>query len=159
MAFVRFFTLDSPNRCISSMTRSATDLTQLRVCQLRLTPSHFSGVVTIKSAAPMALKSGVTSPVNSTTLPSQTEQGLQEHNKRHYLNSIKEKKWKETKIGSPTFRSFLRTEMTETFIEKSLVSEERQKSKRSIYKALGKKEVNVQQVHSSSWEATQFSCG
>ena len=57
-----------PNKCISSITSNDTALTYFRVCQLRLTPSHFSGVVTITSAFPMALMSGITSPVNSMTL-------------------------------------------------------------------------------------------
>lgn len=61
------------------MTSRATALTQLLVCQLRLTPSHFSGVVTIRSALATALMSGVTSPVNSTT--------LQQKMSTHYLNN------------------------------------------------------------------------
>ena len=59
---------DSPSRCISSMTRSDTALTYVLFCQLLLTPSHFSGVVTITSALAIALISGITSPVSSTTL-------------------------------------------------------------------------------------------
>lgn len=58
----------APNKWISSMTNRATSFTYFRVCQLRLTPSHFSGVVTMTSALITARISGVTSPVNSTTL-------------------------------------------------------------------------------------------
>ena len=61
----------SPSRCISSITIRATDRTNCLVCQDRLTPSHFSGVVTMTSAEAMACESGTTSPVSSTTnLPS-----------------------------------------------------------------------------------------
>ena len=58
----------SPNKWISSITNSATSFTYFRVCQLRLTPSHFSGVVTMTSALTIASMSGVASPVNSMTL-------------------------------------------------------------------------------------------
>jgi len=37
----------APNRWISSITTSATLVTYARDCQLRLIPSHFSGVATV----------------------------------------------------------------------------------------------------------------
>ena len=46
------------------MSLKITDL----FCQLRLMPSHFSGVVTMTSALSMARMSGELSPVSSTTL-------------------------------------------------------------------------------------------
>lgn len=64
--------LSAPNKWISSMTNSTTSFTYFLVCQLRLTPSHFSGVVTMTSAETIARISGVTSPVNSTTLQRET---------------------------------------------------------------------------------------
>lgn len=56
-----------PNKWISSIMTKLTCRTYPRVCQLRLIPSHFSGVVMIMSASRMVRVSGVLSPVNSTS--------------------------------------------------------------------------------------------
>mmetsp|Transcript_7893 Transcript_7893/g.18898 ORF Transcript_7893/g.18898 Transcript_7893/m.18898 type:complete len:230 (+) Transcript_7893:1555-2244(+) len=56
----------APRRWISSMMRSPTFLTYPLDCQLRLIPSHFSGVQMMRSAARRARMSGVYSPVSST---------------------------------------------------------------------------------------------
>mmetsp|Transcript_6363 Transcript_6363/g.12388 ORF Transcript_6363/g.12388 Transcript_6363/m.12388 type:complete len:210 (-) Transcript_6363:482-1111(-) len=56
-----------PSKWISSMMTKPTPRTYPLACHWRLVPSHFSGVVMMMSAAINALRSGVKSPVNSTS--------------------------------------------------------------------------------------------
>lgn len=60
--------LSTPSRWISSTTTSATSLTYWRISQLRVMPSHFSGVVITILAVLKLRISGEWSPVSSTTL-------------------------------------------------------------------------------------------